>query len=102
MSTVLVRAIPFQHQAHWHHSCATLRLSSIQRGAHKKKIRGYILLRRMFMALVKLDSRTRFRVGEAAYYGCSQEGAVFEAAADINILELQCLGHQGTNSMWNQ
>ena len=53
-------------------------------------------------SLVKLDGRTRFRVGEAAYYGCSQEGAVLEAAADINILELQCLGHQGTNSMWNK
>ena len=34
-------------------------------------------------------------MGEAAYYGCRQEEAVLEAAADINILELQCLGHQG-------
>ena len=53
-------------------------------------------------SLIKLDSRSRFRVGEAAYYGCKQEGAVLETSADINIFELQCFGHQSWNLTWDR
>ena len=59
-------------------------------------------LARNFDALLDWAPRTRFRAGEAAYYGCEQEEAVLEAAADINILELQCLGHQGWNLTWDR
>lgn len=47
--------------------------------------------------LVRLDNKTRFRVDEAAYFGCTEPEAVLKNEADVNIFELKCL----TGGVWD-
>ena len=41
--------------------------------------------------LERMDNKTRFRVGEHAYFGCTEPDAVLETDADLNVFELECL-----------
>ena len=47
--------------------------------------------------LVRMDNKTRFRVGEHAYFGCTEPEAVLENDADLNIFELECK----TGGVWD-
>ena len=40
--------------------------------------------------LYRMDNKTRFRVGEFAYFGCTEPEAVLQNAADLNVFELKC------------
>ena len=50
------------------------------------------------LGLRSIFVRAKFRIGEAAYYGCTQDGGVLERSADINIFELRCLKHKVRNA----
>ena len=47
--------------------------------------------------LVRMDNKTRFRVDEFAYFGCTEPEAVLENDADLNVFELVCK----TGGVWD-
>ena len=52
--------------------------------------------------LVRLDSKGKFRVDEAAYFGCTDPEAVLEKTADVNIFELKCTADDTWATDWDK